>query len=149
MAGVAFAVEGDGVGFATESYAASALCTTLASLSGALWRIRRARSFSLPLIKEKGRPGAPFSPCLLDHLNDAVATGIHQHQTVIHDSNDTWLRRIPSALHSMSLRWRQISASPKRTAPSLPLREIQEFGTAGTSGFDASNGIVSDDLGRS
>jgi hypothetical protein len=28
---VAFAVEGDGVGFATESYAASALCTTLAS----------------------------------------------------------------------------------------------------------------------
>jgi hypothetical protein len=41
MAGVAFAVEGDGVGFATESYAASALYTTLASLSGALWRIRR------------------------------------------------------------------------------------------------------------
>jgi hypothetical protein len=28
---------------ATESYAASALYTTLASLSGALWRIRRAR----------------------------------------------------------------------------------------------------------
>src|SRR6476659_5974177 len=44
MAGVAFAAEGDGVGFATESYAASALYTTLASLSGALWRIRRARS---------------------------------------------------------------------------------------------------------
>src|SRR5258708_11008840 len=44
MAGVAFAVEGDGVGFATESYAASALYTTLASLSGALWRIRRASS---------------------------------------------------------------------------------------------------------
>src|SRR5664280_2623175 len=42
MAGVAFAVEGDGVGFATESYAASALYTTLASLSGAIWRIRRA-----------------------------------------------------------------------------------------------------------
>jgi hypothetical protein len=41
MAGVAFAVEGDGVGFATESYAASALYTTLASLSAALWRIRR------------------------------------------------------------------------------------------------------------
>ena len=38
---MAFAVEGDGVGFATESYAASALYTTLASLSGALWRIRR------------------------------------------------------------------------------------------------------------
>jgi hypothetical protein len=31
MAGVAFAVEGDEVGFATESYAASALYTTLAS----------------------------------------------------------------------------------------------------------------------
>jgi hypothetical protein len=41
MAGVAFAVEGDGVGFATESYAVSALYTTLASLSGTLWRIRR------------------------------------------------------------------------------------------------------------
>src|ERR1700733_6645966 len=41
MAGVAFAVEGDGVGFATESYAASALYTTLASLSAALRRIRR------------------------------------------------------------------------------------------------------------
>ena len=40
---MAFAVEGDGVGFATESYAASALYTTLASLSGAFWRIRRAR----------------------------------------------------------------------------------------------------------
>src|SRR6476646_12055063 len=44
MAGVAFAVEGDGVGFATESYAASALYTTLASLSGALWRIRWAKT---------------------------------------------------------------------------------------------------------
>ncbi|HEY1436503.1 MAG TPA: hypothetical protein VGG82_03270, partial [Casimicrobiaceae bacterium] len=37
---MAFAVEGDGVGFATESYAASAFYTTLASLSGVLWRIR-------------------------------------------------------------------------------------------------------------
>src|SRR6478752_4605742 len=45
MAGVAFAVEGDGVGFATESYAASALYTTLASLSGALWRIRWVSAF--------------------------------------------------------------------------------------------------------
>jgi len=43
MAGVAFAVEGDGVGFATESYAASALYTTLANLSADLWRIRRVR----------------------------------------------------------------------------------------------------------
>ena len=41
MAGVAFAVEGDGVGFATESYAASAPYTTLASLSYVRWRIRR------------------------------------------------------------------------------------------------------------
>jgi hypothetical protein len=32
---VAFAVGGDGVGFTTESYAVSALYTTLASLSGA------------------------------------------------------------------------------------------------------------------
>ena len=43
MAGVAFAVEGDGVGFAIKSYAASALYTTLASLSGALWRIKWVR----------------------------------------------------------------------------------------------------------
>jgi uncharacterized protein with beta-barrel porin domain len=43
---VAFTVDGDGVGFATESYAASALYTTLASLSGAFWRIRRASSSS-------------------------------------------------------------------------------------------------------
>jgi hypothetical protein len=55
MAGVAFAVEGDGVGFATESYAASALYTTLASLSGALWRIRRARAFSA-LVESEGVP---------------------------------------------------------------------------------------------
>src|ERR1017187_7383457 len=48
MAGVAFAVEGDGVGFATESYAASALYTMLASLSGALWRIRRASDVGGP-----------------------------------------------------------------------------------------------------
>ena len=47
MAGVAFAVEGDGVGFATESYAASALYTTLASLSCALSRIRRVRKRSV------------------------------------------------------------------------------------------------------
>jgi hypothetical protein len=45
---VAFAVEGDGVGFATESYAASALCATLASLSVALWRIRRAKKPGTP-----------------------------------------------------------------------------------------------------
>jgi hypothetical protein len=40
--GVAFAVEGDGVRFASESYAAPTLYTTLASLSGALSGIRRA-----------------------------------------------------------------------------------------------------------
>jgi hypothetical protein len=42
MAGVAFAVDGDGVGFATKSYAASALYTTLANLSAARWRIKAA-----------------------------------------------------------------------------------------------------------
>src|SRR6478752_2186681 len=56
MAGVAFAVEGDGVGFATESYAASALYTTLASLSGALWRIRWVRKLRTP------RPVAALHP---------------------------------------------------------------------------------------
>src|SRR3954453_3367841 len=34
-----------GLASATESYAASALYTTLASLSGALWRIRWARAY--------------------------------------------------------------------------------------------------------
>jgi ATP-dependent DNA ligase len=48
MAGVPFAVEGDGVGFATESYAASALYATLANRSGAHWRIRRARAVRKP-----------------------------------------------------------------------------------------------------
>src|SRR3984893_10550800 len=56
MAGVAFAVEGDGVGFATESYAASALYTTLANLSGAFWRIRRASERTTP--RATGSPTA-------------------------------------------------------------------------------------------
>jgi hypothetical protein len=60
MAGVAFAVEGDGVGFATESYAASALYTTLASLSGALWRIRRARRAD-PVNTRKCRASQEFN----------------------------------------------------------------------------------------
>jgi len=50
---VAFAAEGDGVGFATESYAASALYTTLASLSGALRRIRWARGLSVPMESDR------------------------------------------------------------------------------------------------
>jgi hypothetical protein len=54
MAGVAFAVEGDGVGFATESYAASALYTTLANLSADLWRIRWARAFPFRLNRNGG-----------------------------------------------------------------------------------------------
>jgi hypothetical protein len=57
MAGVAFAVEGDGVGFATESYAASALYTMLASLSGALWRIRRAKSSRVSAGRAKASAG--------------------------------------------------------------------------------------------
>ena len=64
MAGVAFAVEGDGVGFATESYAASALYTTLASLSGALWRIRRARLPVVSMARERAllKPAGDFAP---------------------------------------------------------------------------------------
>jgi hypothetical protein len=63
MAGVAFAVDGDGVGFATESYAASALYTTLANLSGALWRIRRAKA--ILFLDAKGRLE---HPSLSDHI---------------------------------------------------------------------------------
>jgi len=53
---VAFAVQGDGVGFATESYAASALYTTLASLSCALSRIRRVSDLQdiVRAVKAKG-----------------------------------------------------------------------------------------------
>jgi len=74
MAGVAWAVEGDEVGFATESYAASALYTTLASLSGALWRIRRARG----LDKRDGSPKWQNckKPSIFDLANDAIARRI-------------------------------------------------------------------------
>jgi hypothetical protein len=62
MAGVAFAVEGDEVGFATESYAASALYTTLASLSCVLSRIRRARKATVATdLKISARIAAPKS----------------------------------------------------------------------------------------
>src|SRR5450759_2424795 len=78
MAGVAFAVDGDGVGFATESYAASALYTMLASLSGALWRIRRAKSLFFanegfgPFALGAPKPGevrAVFPSFVKDHLH--------------------------------------------------------------------------------
>jgi hypothetical protein len=61
MAGVAFAGEGDGVGFATESYAASALYATLANLSGARWRIKRVSRDQLTLIDRKLTPSARFA----------------------------------------------------------------------------------------
>src|ERR1700730_6708417 len=60
MAGVAFGVEGDGFGFATESYAASALYATLANLLAALWRIRRAsdrRLAALPTVPTVAEAG--------------------------------------------------------------------------------------------
>jgi hypothetical protein len=68
MAGVAFAVEGDGVGFATESYAASALYTTLANLSADLWRIRWARY----LLAAKARSGLR-SASIVKIENESVA----------------------------------------------------------------------------
>ena len=72
MAGVAFAVEGDGVGFATESYAASALYATLANLSGALWRIRRV-----------SRPLTDFITIAVDAnrstKSHAILGGLHHH----------------------------------------------------------------------
>jgi hypothetical protein len=48
-----FAIKDDGVGFATESYATLALYTTLASLSGALWRIRRAKCAIVGVLSSK------------------------------------------------------------------------------------------------
>jgi hypothetical protein len=70
MAGVAFVVEGDGVGFATESYATSALYTTLANLSGALWRIRRVRS----MIEQRTRDYFNIAPEQPVHVNAWAAS---------------------------------------------------------------------------
>ena len=56
MAGVAFAVEVIGFRFATKSYAASALYTTLASLSGAFWRIRRVSDLGAGAVEVEGYP---------------------------------------------------------------------------------------------
>src|SRR5664280_1938998 len=72
MAGVAFAVDGDGVGFATESYAASALYTTLANLSGAFWRIRRVSSWIKP--KRQGHSGWT-GPRRCRHADTPARTG--------------------------------------------------------------------------
>jgi len=76
---VAFAVEGDGVGFATESYAASALYTTLASLSGALWRIRRARSLRVLLVDDDILVSMGAADMLLDlgHTVAEAQSGAH------------------------------------------------------------------------
>src|ERR1035437_5055321 len=62
MAGVGVAGDGGGGGFATESYAALALYTTLANLSGAFWRIRRARPPRLRL----GWTASPVEPARPD-----------------------------------------------------------------------------------
>jgi hypothetical protein len=72
MAGVAFAVDGDGVGFATESYAASALYTTLANLSGAFWRIRRASDIPIAGRALSAEPSGPSGQVLVTH--DWIAT---------------------------------------------------------------------------
>jgi hypothetical protein len=67
MAGVAFAVEGDGVGFATESYAASALYTTLANL----WRIRRVRAQIARVRAAKNMPAEKKTEALAE-LDNAL-----------------------------------------------------------------------------
>src|SRR5580692_7899731 len=85
MAGVAFAVEGDGVGFATESYAASALYTTLASLSAALWRIRRANSVNW-LGTVRGRIGIAAAPNFLIYGTGGLAYGGVNSNTGIHEA---------------------------------------------------------------
>src|ERR1019366_1379770 len=74
MAGVAFAVDGDGVGFATESYASSALYTTLASLSGAFWRIRRAKAFYVSIESNQGA-GFHDLTCFLDANRPRIKRG--------------------------------------------------------------------------
>src|ERR1039457_6690933 len=75
MAGVAFAVEGDGVGFATESYAVSALYTTLASLSRALWRIRRVSYHIIRTHRERGPNLDPngYQGCMKPAANAPIA----------------------------------------------------------------------------
>jgi hypothetical protein len=94
MAGVAFAVEGDGVGFATESYAASALYTTLASLSGALWRIRRASCFVGGICTAK----ISFACRILKFY------AAYQHSEIDHDVG-TFMSTAQAILFGMMLSW--------------------------------------------
>ena len=84
---MAFAVEGDGVGFATESYAASALYTTLASLSGALWRIRRA-SYRMPrncVCPQNGKTGKIERDLNLDFESEGSGVRFSERASKIKD----------------------------------------------------------------
>src|SRR6478735_2371004 len=95
MAGVAFAVDGDGVGFATESYAASALYTTLANLSGAFWRIRRVR---LPLDAARCKARE-----IIDQSPHTAFTTVVQNWRQLPDGRIEFpIRHFPAAVETMN-----------------------------------------------
>src|ERR1700722_3558275 len=127
MAGVAFAVEGDGVSFATGSYAASALYTTLASLSGALWRIRRV---STPETRDRrksisARRSAVQSQLGLPNLPAVVAENL----AIFHSKQgpavliEPGLRSLSPENGNISNIRRRISANPSRKRPNPEARD--------------------------
>jgi integrase len=113
MAGVAFAVEGDGVGFATESYAASALYTTLASLSGALWRIRRV-SYA---VSEGYRPDNP--------VNGIVRPKDQIREWRLDDAGYRRLGKCLAAAEANGEHWQRVLASKAATLTGCRLDEIE------------------------
>src|SRR5882672_10331152 len=112
MAGVAFAVEGDGVGFATESYAASALYTTLASLSGALRRIRRARGL-LPILGLFSASGAFAADLDLTEAKGIAYTAMTPTWSVVGSLSPTYT---DNALFSRDDRRRDVFYEPDVSA---------------------------------
>ena len=127
MAGVAFAVEGDGVSFATGSYAASALYTTLASLSGALWRIRRV---STPETRDRrksipARRSALQSELGIPNLPAVVAENL----AIFHSKQgpavliEPGLRSLSPENGNISNIRRRLSANPSRKRPNPESRD--------------------------
>src|ERR1019366_85587 len=109
MAGVAFAGDGDGVGFATESYTSAALYTTLANLSGAFWRIRRV-SFLFGCVTAHSTP-------LVHTLSRFAGTEAYvqarAEPDVQTDRGRAWLGRRPGA----ATRRRSLAAGSRSSRP--------------------------------
>src|SRR5664279_1601115 len=129
MAGVAFAVEGDGVGFATESYAASALYTTLASLSGALWRIRRARMVDTPR-QIRGDPcNVRTARLIFPKAASSAWSAVRLFSDAVRRAA-TRTRRVPNSAWNAVINCRQLAlmqqAGQPRILPPCNLRRLQD-----------------------